>query len=122
MEILTRAVGEAVVAVGALVTVEAVEVGFTRALAAADLTDLALGAVDVTLARHTARVAVVSHVAPGTRTPTTTHSTHTRQRTDMANNYHHHVSPCTIKGQVNTPITVLQHSLHLKLNTLTHFV
>jgi len=86
VKILTRAVGEAVVAVCALVTVEAVKVGFTRALAAADLTDLALGAVDVALARHTARVAVVSHVAPGTMTPTTSRSTHTRQRTDMDSN------------------------------------
>jgi len=64
MNIRTRAVGEVVVSIRALVAVEAVVVGFTGALSAADLTDLTLRTIHMTLARHAARIAVVAHVTP----------------------------------------------------------
>ena len=67
--LLTCAVGEVVVSVRALVTVEAVVVWFTWTLTTADLTDLTLSTVHVTLTRYTAWIAVVSHIAPGTTTP-----------------------------------------------------
>ena len=77
----TCAVGEVVVSVGALVTVEPVVVGFTRTLTSADLTHLTLSTVHMALARHTARVAVVTHVT-STHTHTHTHSQQTSNDTD----------------------------------------
>lgn len=65
-DIRTFALGEVVVSVDALVAVEPVEVWFARTLSATDLTDLTLCSVDMTLARHTARVAIVTDITPAT--------------------------------------------------------
>ena len=73
--LLTRALREVVVAISTLVTVETIVVWFTRTLSTADLTDLTLCAVDMTLTWHTAWVAVVSHVTPENRATTDQYTT-----------------------------------------------
>ena len=62
--ILTCALWELIVAISTLVTVESVVVWFARTLSTTDLTHLTLGTIDMTLTWNTARIAVVSHVAP----------------------------------------------------------
>ena len=60
---LTSALGKFIVAVGALVTVGSVKVWLAGALAPPNLAHITLGPVDVTLARDTARVSIVTNIA-----------------------------------------------------------
>ena len=79
MKWLTWTVGKVIVSVGALVTVESIIVRLARTLSTSDFTHLTLRAVHMTLAWHTAGVAVVAHVAPTTtQSDTTFHATHWR--------------------------------------------
>ncbi len=61
---LTVAFRKAVVSISALIAIQALVLGFARALAASHLTHVSLGAVDVARAGETERVIIVALVTP----------------------------------------------------------